>query len=229
MTLNELVTTTRSLARTLCAMSELGVRNRHVYDEVLQEVVASNPRIYGSWTVWEPNALDQNDRRFRNHPGHDTTGRYLPFWFRDGGRMTVEPNTNYDKPGSLGAYYQIPCKTRMERTVRFSEYVPLSGKRHLFTCHIVPLMRSDRFLGVAGIDVEPEIIEEEGPAERKTLTCREREVLQWIAAGKTNAEIAVILGISIHTTKRHVERILEKLGVENRRGAMLAWLAGSAR
>ena len=53
------------------------------------------------------------------------------------------------------------------------------------------------------------------------LTPRESETLRWIAEGKTNAEIAIILGISLSTAKQHVERILAKLGVENRTAAAM--------
>ncbi len=56
---------------------------------------------------------------------------------------------------------------------------------------------------------------------RYRLTPREIEVLRWIAEGKSNAEIAIILGISVSTAKQHVERILAKLGVENRTAAAL--------
>src|SRR5690606_38548631 len=102
-----------------------------------------------------------------------------------------------------------------------SEYIPLSGERKVFTCHIVPLLRADRFLGVAGIDLVPDTVEESfGNGRAGRLSPRECEVLEWIAAGKTNAEIAIILGLSVHTVKRHVEHVLEKLGVENRRAAM---------
>lgn len=55
---------------------------------------------------------------------------------------------------------------------------------------------------------------------RGGLTTREIEIFEWIAAGKTNPEIAVILGVSRWTVKTHVERILGKLGVENRTSAM---------
>jgi DNA-binding CsgD family transcriptional regulator len=48
------------------------------------------------------------------------------------------------------------------------------------------------------------------------LTPRETQVAHWAAQGKTNGEIAIILGISPLTVKTHVERILAKLGVENR-------------
>ena len=51
------------------------------------------------------------------------------------------------------------------------------------------------------------------------LSAREREVLHWLADGKTNGEIAIILGVSLATVKTHVGRVLEKLQVETRTGA----------
>lgn len=53
------------------------------------------------------------------------------------------------------------------------------------------------------------------------LTPRERDVARWLAAGKTNAEIARILGTSARTIEKHVERVLLKMGVENRTTAAL--------
>ena len=51
------------------------------------------------------------------------------------------------------------------------------------------------------------------------LTAREAEVLLWIANGKTNREIAEILGISPRTINKHLEQLFPKLGVENRTAA----------
>lgn len=53
-----------------------------------------------------------------------------------------------------------------------------------------------------------------------TLTPREQEVLTWVAAGKTNAEIAQIVGTSHRTVQKHLERIYVKLGVETRTAAV---------
>ncbi|HEV8544030.1 MAG TPA: LuxR C-terminal-related transcriptional regulator [Verrucomicrobiae bacterium] len=53
------------------------------------------------------------------------------------------------------------------------------------------------------------------------LTEREKEVGQWLALGKTNGEIGVILNASPRTIDKHVERILAKLAVENRTTAAL--------
>lgn len=54
------------------------------------------------------------------------------------------------------------------------------------------------------------------PPRPDTLTPRELEVMEWVGGGKTNAEIAIILGISLRTVQKHVENILRKLDLENR-------------
>ena len=59
------------------------------------------------------------------------------------------------------------------------------------------------------------------PAELEILglTPREAEVLFWVARGKTNDEIATVLGIGLTTVKKHLESTYAKLGVENRTSA----------
>ena len=65
------------------------------------------------------------------------------------------------------------------------------------------------------------VFESPKPLETLGLTPREAQVLFWIAQGKTNAEIGLILEAASATVKKHVERILEKLEVENRQSAAL--------
>jgi DNA-binding response OmpR family regulator len=59
------------------------------------------------------------------------------------------------------------------------------------------------------------------------LTTREGEVLSWLSKGKTNRDIAQILGLSPRTVDKHLEQIYAKLGVENRTAA--AAIAATAR
>jgi DNA-binding CsgD family transcriptional regulator len=54
------------------------------------------------------------------------------------------------------------------------------------------------------------------------LTPREREVLELVAEGKTNTEIAVLLWISPGTVRKHLENIFEKMGVHTRTAAVAA-------
>jgi DNA-binding response OmpR family regulator/DNA-binding CsgD family transcriptional regulator len=51
------------------------------------------------------------------------------------------------------------------------------------------------------------------------LTMREAEVLYWVAKGKTNRDVAEILAMSPRTVTKHMEHILQKLGVETRTAA----------
>src|SRR6266446_7708355 len=57
------------------------------------------------------------------------------------------------------------------------------------------------------------------PLLRLGLTSRATETLLWLAQGKTNSDIATILGITESTIKKHVQEIFEKLGVETRGAA----------
>ena len=61
------------------------------------------------------------------------------------------------------------------------------------------------------------------------LTTREGEVLSWLSKGKTNRDIAQILGLSPRTVDKHLEQIYAKLGVENRTAAAAIATSASRR
>lgn len=52
------------------------------------------------------------------------------------------------------------------------------------------------------------------------LTGRELEVLNWVGEGKRDAEIAIVLGVSVRTVQKHVQRILSKCCVKTRTAAV---------
>jgi DNA-binding CsgD family transcriptional regulator len=56
----------------------------------------------------------------------------------------------------------------------------------------------------------------EGDASSLPLTGREREIVVLVAAGKTNAEIGILLQVSARTVQKHLENMFRKLGVETR-------------
>ena len=57
------------------------------------------------------------------------------------------------------------------------------------------------------------------PLQTLGLTPRAAEALLWLAQGKTNSDIATILGITESTVKKHVQEMFDKLGVETRGAA----------
>ncbi len=59
------------------------------------------------------------------------------------------------------------------------------------------------------------------------LTTREVEVLRRTATGRTNADVAEQLGISVHAVKFHLASIYRKLEVHNRTEAAVAFLSAA--
>jgi transcriptional regulator EpsA len=64
-----------------------------------------------------------------------------------------------------------------------------------------------------------------GPVATPGITERERQILQWVCEGKSNAQIAEVLGISALTVKNHMQKILRKLRASNRAHAVAQALA----
>jgi LuxR family transcriptional regulator, maltose regulon positive regulatory protein len=58
------------------------------------------------------------------------------------------------------------------------------------------------------------------PGLGEQLTARELEVLELLAAGRTNQEIAEELVVTLDTVKKHVSHLLDKLGAGNRTEAV---------
>ncbi|MFT4089491.1 MAG: LuxR family transcriptional regulator [Asticcacaulis sp.] len=54
-----------------------------------------------------------------------------------------------------------------------------------------------------------------------SLSKKETEVLQWVAAGRSDDDIGQILGISVHTVDTHLRHIYQKLEVNNRVSAVV--------
>jgi len=94
---------------------------------------------------------------------------------------------------------------------------PTSLQDDQFRLQFIAKLRPDEFLlrlaKTPGSDSPAEFSREFG------LTNREGEVLSWLSKGKTNRDIAQILGLSPRTIDKHLEQIYSKLGVENRTAA----------
>src|SRR5436190_1134668 len=59
-----------------------------------------------------------------------------------------------------------------------------------------------------------------GPLQRQLgLTGREADVLLWVAQGKSNGDVAIILEMSEKTVKQHLGSVFQKIGVESRTAA----------
>jgi DNA-binding CsgD family transcriptional regulator len=85
--------------------------------------------------------------------------------------------------------------------------VPAVFQKHSEALHILAL----KFISAYRDAVQPHL-----PAETVEFTRREIQCLKWAAAGKTDAEIATIMGVSVPTIRFHMTNASRKLGVSGR-------------
>jgi methyl-accepting chemotaxis protein len=144
-----------NLADAIKASIEAGIATktatRDSIDTLLEYTLKTNPDVIGVSTAWEPNAFDGKDAEFINAPGHDSTGRYLRYLFRDGNTIKSDVLVDYEKPGA-GDYYLIPKRTLKNHiTVPYSYSV--GGKDVLMTTATLPIMINGKFAGNTTADL----------------------------------------------------------------------------
>jgi methyl-accepting chemotaxis protein len=128
----------RTLAQTLLAIPESNVKlSRSDCIKMMKCVLNDNPNLLGIYTAWEKDAFDGSDNLYRNSLAHDNSGRFVPYIFRSGSTIGLEPLVDYDTDGT-GDYYQIPRKTGNESVINPYDY-SIDGKDVLLTSLVVRL------------------------------------------------------------------------------------------
>jgi len=166
------------------------------------------------------------DRYFFDHP-----------LVREHGRNPTAVTRRIEDLLPSSAFQRSPLFNDYYRAIRIDHVmaVPIHVDRHVLVSFVVN--RSKR--GFSDRDRERvEVIrphlghlyrlsarKNEALEEIEALTARERDVLGWLGAGKTDKDIAAILAISPRTVQKHLQRIYEKLGVETRTAAVMRALA----
>jgi len=119
---------------------------------------------------------------------------------------------------------QLPIKVAewlKAELAKEGDHLPLHAKSAGLELHLTIARRQRELL----ILLEEKSEEGTGSLDQYQLTPREIDVLLWVAKGKTNRDIAEILGMSPRTVNKHLEHIYVKLGVETR-SAAAALVAG---
>jgi methyl-accepting chemotaxis protein len=135
----------------LFAMKDSDAPSRETIDAMMKRLLLDNPFAVGLSTGWEPNAFDGKDAEYKDKPGHDASGRYVPYFIRKDGAAVVEALIDYDKEGA-GDYYQVPKKTGKDFLTEPYTY-NVGGKDTLMTSFMVPLLFDGKFQGETGVDV----------------------------------------------------------------------------
>lgn len=152
-------TIAKTTKQTTLAKKKMGLTQRQIVISELNETLAQNSEVIGTWVGFEPNAWDGKDEEFSEKPGHDKTGRFVPYWSWDKGAPSLSPLVDYEKAGD-GDYYQVP-KNRKKDSIVEPYIYPIAGVPTLMTSAAVPLFVDDKFVGVSGVDLSLKSLKEE--------------------------------------------------------------------
>jgi DNA-binding NarL/FixJ family response regulator len=138
--------------------------------------------------------------------------------------------------GGIEAALEMRKQGRRARILILSQYEDREYVRRLLKAGVAgyvlkksagaELANAIRAVHKGGLVLDPEVartaMEEANPATPggadpyDALTDREKQVLKLVADGRSNKEVAEVLGISVKTAMSHREHVMEKLGVHNR-------------
>ncbi|MFZ0158769.1 MAG: methyl-accepting chemotaxis protein [Kineosporiaceae bacterium] len=149
--LTQALATGQTVARSMGQLKSAGITDRAVYDRLLRSTLEANPQFIALSSGWLPDALDGRDAAHRNAPGTDGTGRYVPYWNRGSGQITLEALVDYDTEGA-GDYFLVPMRTGKDWVMDPYIY-PVNGKDVLMTSVMCVITVNGRRVGVVGIDI----------------------------------------------------------------------------
>ncbi|MFC5537443.1 PAS domain-containing protein [Rhodocytophaga aerolata] len=164
------LSSSRSLSNSLLAIKDEELQSSLTRDDVngmLKNYLQSHTSLLGTYTLWEPNAFDGKDSLYINSLGHDHTGRFIPYWVRVNGKISLEPLVDYETAGT-GNYYLIPKKTAQESVLDPYIY-PIGGKQVLMMSVVVPIIKNGQFLGITGSDISIDWIQDMVDADQKQI------------------------------------------------------------
>ncbi|HWI50155.1 MAG TPA: methyl-accepting chemotaxis protein, partial [Rummeliibacillus sp.] len=149
--LNYTMDAANGVATTLGAMVEDHKANRHLANAILKKTLEENPNFMGTWTIWEPNAFDGADKKYKNTKGHDNTGRFIPYWNKEGNKISLYTSEDYDKPGEND--YYLLAKNSGKQVILNPYSYQVDGRKLLMTSVVVPIKIDGKVVGVAGMDI----------------------------------------------------------------------------
>lgn len=138
--------TARSLSFSFEAMKDSKNTNRETSISMLKNTLENNPNFLSVWTIWDENTFDNNDKSFINKPGHDSTGKFIPYYSREGDTFSLTPT-------DTNSYYSVMPKVLEEDFIADPYPYELNGKQLLVTSIVVPVTYNKTYVGVVGVDI----------------------------------------------------------------------------
>lgn len=147
--------TARTLAHIFEDFDKIPIDDRReIFTDQHRTILEKNTDFSAIWTIWEPDTIDNLDARYAGTYGHNDSGRFIPYFYRDDAGNIVQeetPSDVYNDPVE-GAFYLDPFNS-MEETVVEPYAYEVEGEAIYMISLCVPIIKNGKALGVVGIDI----------------------------------------------------------------------------
>jgi len=156
--------TAETLANIMESYEKITEHNRRlVINTIINAELEKYADITGIWVVWEPDVLEGDDSQHIGTAGSTVTGRFAPYWHREGNNISVHALSEDEINNQIkNGYYYIP--KNKGRTVLLEPYLDdIAGKQILTITIASPILSRNipkKVMGVVGIDINMTTIQE---------------------------------------------------------------------
>lgn len=163
--INEELETSLSTARTLGQILATATNtdneftlDREQVNTMLEQILLNNTNLVGVYTYWEPDAFDGRDNDYANTPGHDESGRFVPYWSRNNqGIIDLSPLDDYTNP-EADQNHLCSKNTRLECVTDPYTYA-VQGEETTIISLVVPIIVNGELYGLTGVDIRTDFFQ----------------------------------------------------------------------
>lgn len=125
--------------------------DRDEVSAILKSMLEESPGLLGTYVAYEANAFDEKDAESAGTEGHDSTGRFIPYWSRLSGSVALDPLADYETED----YYQLAFTSQEDVILE-----PFIYDGEMMVSYVSPIIKSDESVGIAGVDISAAYVDE---------------------------------------------------------------------
>ena len=147
--LNQAMDSAKNVANAIESLKHAGGLSRSQAITILEETLKKNDFYFGMCLCFEPNAFDGQDAANKNPMTSDSNGRFIPYVFKDGDNLKVEPLNGIE--GS--EWWEGPRTTKRDTLTSAYSY-EAGGKVYKMTTVSAPIFDDKKlFIGIVTVDI----------------------------------------------------------------------------
>lgn len=152
----------RALALSFSAVKDVEnpiIITREEAEAMAAKILKSDPSFLGFTLAWESNEFDGKDDLNKSSPKSDISGRFISYLTKNANNgIVIEPLVDYDSR-EKSLWYWGPKESKKEVLSGPIMY-PVQGKEVFLLSLMSPIIYEDKFLGVTGIDITIDFLQE---------------------------------------------------------------------